>query len=384
MTRSKAHLSLGAGLDEESLYAGELDALDPRALRRRAPRPRRRPWRYLLLPAHPWQWEHKLAITFAPDVARRDIVCLGVERPTATAHSSRSVRSSTPTVRSGTTSRPRSSIQNMGFMRGLSPRYMRATPAINDWVAGIVEADEELRECGFGVLRERAAIGYTGDAYHRLSGSLGVPQDARRALAREPAAAACRRRTSSRRWRRCCTATATAGTLVTELIAASRIPPREWVATYLRAYLRPIVHCLLRYDLAFMPHGENLILVLQDHVPTRVLMKDIGEEVAVLGDLPLPDGRRAGTHVGARPSQGAGRAHRCLRRLPAFPRRHPRRGRGARAGRVLVARRRHDRRARSGTPRAGRGLAGSTCSRPSSATRCLNRLQLRNTLRWST
>ena len=61
------------------------------------------------------------------------------------------------------------------------------------------------------------------------------------------------------------------------------------MATYLRAYLRPLVHCLLAHDLAFMPHGENLVMVLRDHVPTRMVMKDIGEEVAVLSDRPLPD-----------------------------------------------------------------------------------------------
>ena len=32
---------------------------------------------YLLLPVHPWQWVNKLAVTFAPDVARRDLVHLG-------------------------------------------------------------------------------------------------------------------------------------------------------------------------------------------------------------------------------------------------------------------------------------------------------------------
>ena len=49
------------------------------------------------------------------------------------------------------------------------------------------------------------------------------------------------------------------------------------------------MHCLLRHDLAFMAHGENLIMVLRDGVPMRMLMKDIGEEVAVLGDQPLPE-----------------------------------------------------------------------------------------------
>jgi siderophore synthetase component len=38
-----------------------------------------------------------------------------------------------------------------------------------------------------------------------------------------------------------------------------------------------------------MPHGENVLLVLRDGVPVRVLMKDIGEEVGVLNDeTPLP------------------------------------------------------------------------------------------------
>ena len=46
-------------------------------------------------------------------------------------------------------------------------------------------------------------------------------------------------------------------------------PPQDWVRRYLRAYLRPLVHCLLAHDLAFMPHGENLILVLDGHVPVR-------------------------------------------------------------------------------------------------------------------
>ena len=40
-----------------------------------------------------------------------------------------------------------------------------------------------------------------------------------------------------------------------------------------------------------MPHGENLILVLRDDVPVRVIMKDIAEEIAVLSpSTPVPEG----------------------------------------------------------------------------------------------
>jgi siderophore synthetase component/RimJ/RimL family protein N-acetyltransferase len=284
--RTKAHLSLGEGLDEEALYAGELDALTRERFDAELRDLGLDPDDYLLMPAHPWQWQHKLAITFAPDVARRDIVCLGSSDDRYRAQQSirtffNADRPERHYVKTAL------SIQNMGFMRGLSPRYMRATPAINDWVAALVEDDEELRDCGFGVLRERAAIGYTGDAYHGL-GTSSAYTKMLAALWREsplPQLAPGERLATmasllhrDRNGRH----------LVTELILASGGPPQDWVASYLRAYVRPVAHCLHRYELAFMPHGENLILVLEGHVPTRVLMKDIGEEIAVMGDLPLP------------------------------------------------------------------------------------------------
>jgi siderophore synthetase component len=50
----------------------------------------------------------------------------------------------------------------------------------------------------------------------------------------------------------------------------------------MKAYLTPLLHCFYKYDLSFMPHGENLILVLDHHVPVRAIMKDIAEECAIL------------------------------------------------------------------------------------------------------
>lgn len=70
------------------------------------------------------------------------------------------------------------------------------------------------------------------------------------------------------------------------------------LAAYLRVYLRPLVHCVRAHALAFMPHGENVILVLEGHVPVGAFLKDIGEEVTVLDDQPLPpDVERIRAHV---------------------------------------------------------------------------------------
>ncbi len=171
---------------------------------------------------------------------------------------------------------------------------MRTTPAVNDWVAGLVAADPVLADAGFGVLREHAAIGYTGDAYHRIgSGSAqrGAPQ--RKMLAalwrespvprlapgeRPVTMAALLHRDARGR------------SVAAALVQRSGLDAATWVGRYLDAYLRPVVHCLTEHQLLFMPHGENLVLVLRDGVVSRVFMKDIGEEVVVVGDVAVPDG----------------------------------------------------------------------------------------------
>ncbi|MGP5921405.1 GNAT family N-acetyltransferase [Brachybacterium alimentarium] len=286
--RSLSHLAVGHGLDEQehlhqALSTEELDAFTDRLACRGLD-----PSDYHLLPLHPWQAEHRLPITFAADIARDDLVPLGPGGDEFQAQQSlrtffNRTRPGAPYVKVAL------AIQNMGFLRGLSPHYMRDTPAINDWVAALVAEDPTFADAGFSVLRERAALGYTGDAYHRTTGTnphrkmlaalwrenpVPLLEDGEQAL------------TMAALLHRDHEGTA----LVTELIRASGLSPQEWLDRYLSAYLYPLVHALLAHDVVFMPHGENLILRVRDHVVTGAFMKDIGEETAVLGERPLPVG----------------------------------------------------------------------------------------------
>ncbi len=79
--------------------------------------------------------------------------------------------------------------------------------------------------------------------------------------------------------------------VVSALIQRSGLAPIEWLRRYFEAYLVPLVHCLYEYELAFMPHGENVILILENGVPVRAIMKDIAEEIVVMGGdrLELPE-----------------------------------------------------------------------------------------------
>ncbi len=110
--------------------------------------------------------------------------------------------------------------------------------------------------------------------------------------------------------------------MVSALIERSGLAPAEWLRRYFEAYLVPLVHCLYAYELAFMPHGENVILVLEDGVPVSAVMKDIAEEIVVMGDrLELPDGGRADQGRDPRRGEGPGHLHRRLRLHLPVPRR---------------------------------------------------------------
>ncbi|RXF74212.1 IucA/IucC family protein [Hansschlegelia zhihuaiae] len=274
-------------LDYRSLMAAELGPETLRAFEARLRALALDPADYLYLPAHPWQWFNKLAVTFAADVATRKIVCLGQSEDRYLPQ--QSIRTffnvSRPDRHYVKTA---ISVLNMGFMRGLSPKYMVATPAINEWLWDLVAGDPFFRSKNFSILREVAAIGYRYSVYDE-----GLRQDS---AYKKMLAALWRESPMSRlkTGERLMTMASLlhvdpdGDALLPALIAASGLEPDEWLRRYLDAYLAPLVHAFYAHDLAFMPHGENLIMVLKDNAPVGMLMKDIGEEIGVLNATKRP------------------------------------------------------------------------------------------------
>lgn len=244
---------------------------------------------YLLMPVHPWQWQNKLLTVFAADIANNDIVYLG--RGEDGYQAQQSIRTffnrSRPDRRYVKTAL---SVLNMGFMRGLSPYYMATTPAINEWLAQLVAGDEWLQRCGFRILREVAAVGYHNRHYEQALSGDSAYKKMFAALWRDNPAV------NLQPGQRLMTMASFLHVdhhqkaLLPALIADSGLPAEEWVARYLRCYLSPLLHCFYQHDLVFMPHGENLIMLLENNAPISAFMKDIGEEIAVMNpDAVLPE-----------------------------------------------------------------------------------------------
>ncbi|MQM27257.1 IucA/IucC family protein [Glycomyces albidus] len=233
-----------------------------------------------LIPVHPWQWRNKISVTFAPEIAAGRLVPLGEGHDEFQAQQSiRTFFNRTDPGRDYV--KTALSVLNMGFMRGLSTEYMEVTPAICDWVADLVHGDATLKRHGVTVLRERAAVGYRHPAYSQAP--KGSPyRKMLAALWRESPVPKLAKGERAATMASLLHVDRDGKPFASALIRRSGLRPADWLRGYLDAYLVPLVHCLYKYGLVFMPHGENIILVLKDGAVERVFLKDIGEECAVL------------------------------------------------------------------------------------------------------
>ncbi|WP_435272511.1 IucA/IucC family protein [Streptomyces parvulus] len=286
--RSRAAFTAGVGIEYESFVRDELgEGTVDRfhgVLRERGLDPAD----YLLIPVHPWQWWNKLTVTFAAEVARGHLVCLGEGDDEYLAQ--QSIRTffnaSHPDKHYVKTAL---SVLNMGFMRGLSAAYMEATPAINDWLARLIEGDPVLKSTGLSIIRERAAVGYRHLEYEQATDRYSPYRKMLAALWRESPVSSLREGETLATMASLVHVDHEGASFAGALIERSGLAPAEWLRHYLRAYYVPLLHSFYAYDLVYMPHGENVILVLEDGVVRRAIYKDIAEEIAVMDpDAVLP------------------------------------------------------------------------------------------------
>ncbi|MET9319082.1 IucA/IucC family siderophore biosynthesis protein [Streptomyces sp. NPDC003038] len=278
----------GAGLDHDSFIRAELGEVAVAGFAAKMAALGLDLADYHLLPVHPWQWWNKTTVTFAAEIANRRLVLLGEGEDAYLAQ--QSIRTffntTTPTKHYVKTA---ISVLNMGFMRGLSAAYMEATPAINDWLHQLIQSDPVLRSVDFSIIRERAAIGYHHRQYERATDRYSPYRKMLAALWRESPVNFVSGEERLATMASLLHVDADGKSFVGALIAESGLTPAEWFGHYLRAYLVPLLHCFYQYDLAYMPHGENTILVIEGGVVKRAIFKDIAEEIVVMDpDAVLP------------------------------------------------------------------------------------------------
>ena len=242
---------------------------------------------YYFIPMHPWQWFNKLANIFSTEVAKGNLICLGYGPDQYLAQQSiRTLFNHSNPHKFYT--KTALSILNMGFMRGLPMYYLGTAPKMAVWLEELLYNDPFIQETGFKMLSEIASISYVNPYFEEF----GAHNDYNKMLAslwRESPITAITEKQKPLTMAAFLHIDDEGVALLPRIIKASKLSIQSWLRNYFKAYLSPLLHCFYQYDLVFMPHGENIIIVLEDHVPVSILLKDITEEACILSpDVKLP------------------------------------------------------------------------------------------------
>ncbi len=274
--------------DPGTLYAQELPEPVRRAFTETIAGAGKDPSEYLWLPVHPWQWDETIAPLYAPQLAAGLLIELPSDGELRLPQ--QSIRTflniSRPTGRSV---KLPLSILNTLVWRGLPTERTLAAPAVTDWIHAVRDTDPYLRETRVILLGETASVTVAHPLYDRLP---QVPYQFRELLGciwREPIgpqlAPGERARTLAALLQRGRDGRA----LTAELVGRSGLPADVWLKRLFAALLPPLLHFLYRYGTVFSPHGENAIVVFDEHdAPVRLAVKDFVDDVNLSAE-PLPE-----------------------------------------------------------------------------------------------
>jgi siderophore synthetase component len=235
---------------------------------------------YTFIPVHPWQWNNKLLVQYAADIANKLLIPLG------TGEDSYSPQQSIRTFYN--TSHPHKhyvktaiSILSTGNIRGLSPKQMAIAPRVTNWVMNMLQQDIYLQDLGLVLLGEVATASYTHPYYHAI---IDPPYQYREFLGvlwRESAEKYLQSGERIITMASLLYVDDEGNSLVSELVKRSGLAMDAWLRAYLQAYLKPLLQIYYQHSLCVTPHGENIILVLKNDVPVRIIIKDFVDDIVL-------------------------------------------------------------------------------------------------------
>jgi siderophore synthetase component len=283
VSRSKSRFTCMNGLSYETLLSHELEAKTLNHFNELLLLGGVDPLDYHYMPVHEWQWNNKLLFFYANEIAMKHIIPITYGDDGYFAQQSiRTFFNYTHPEKNYV--KTAVSILNTTLYRGLSPEKLKVAPMMAQWVSSIIQKDDFLKRSGFILLNEVATLSYPHPDFSCISGAPYQYNEMLGVIWRESVM-----KYAKKDERPVCMASLlyldpSKKPLIAAWIERSGLNAEEWINAYLKVYLKPLIHCFYRHRMFFVPHGENVILLLRDHVPARMVLKDFVEEVQLAPD----------------------------------------------------------------------------------------------------
>ncbi|MFN7125728.1 MAG: IucA/IucC family protein, partial [Allorhizobium sp.] len=221
---------------------------------------------HALVPLHPWQWRHLKDGLLADWIADGRVASLGENGdPYRATQSIRTLINHADPARAHV--KLPLDIVNTSSMRVLEPHSIVTAPHLSRWLAGLVAGDENFRSrYPLDILQEYAGIRV--DAHGALDGKLGLMlRESPKILPGEQAVP----------FNALMMLEADGKPFIAPFIARHGLRP--WLHRMLEVAVLPVWHLMVHHGVALEAHGQNMILVLRNGWPERLILRDFHESV---------------------------------------------------------------------------------------------------------
>ncbi|KQN98997.1 IucA/IucC family protein [Paenibacillus sp. Leaf72] len=226
---------------------------------------------FTFVPVHPWQWREKIAPLYFRFMASGRMVVLGEEGDHYSPQ--QSIRSlSNRNNRLKNNVKTAISIVNTSAVRLLGTHHVTNAPILSDWLESIVASDRYLHdELKLVLLKEHAGVSFR---YNLLPGPVrAAGYGTLGAIWRESVYVHLEEGEEAAPFTVLCHIGADGKPFIDSWVQREGL--RSWLDKLLAASMLPLIHLLFEHGIAMESHGQNLVLIHKQGVPSRIALRDL-------------------------------------------------------------------------------------------------------------
>lgn len=235
---------------------------------------------FILLPVHPWQWDHIIQMQYAEELSHLNLIDLGVAGDFYQPQISLRTLSNISRPEKMDIKLPLS-ILNTSAVRGISSRYIKPAALISEEVHTLCQQDPFLKQRQTEVLQEKAGVSYQHPLYKQISQSPYRYQETLGAIWRESAQQKIASDEIAILTSSLFHQDLNGHSLIGAYIKNSGLSIEQWLSRYFEVVVIPLYHLQLKYGLGLVAHGQNIVLKLKNYVPQGILLKDFQGDLRV-------------------------------------------------------------------------------------------------------
>ncbi|MFC6245011.1 IucA/IucC family protein [Flavobacterium psychroterrae] len=245
--KNRATLRLQSDMNEQSFYENEIGAEKLSELKNKLNQSKVNPDDYIFIPVHLWQWQNKLVMQFANDIASKNLIPLELTEDIYSPQ--QSIRTffnqSKPNKHYVKTSM---SILNTSHIRGLCPKQLSIAPLLTEYIKDILKKDQHLQKMGVVLLGEMVSVSYTHPNYSKIENYPYQYNEYLGAMWRESPINFLKHGENLMTMAALLYVDDHGKSLVEELIEKSGISTEQWLKAYMTAYLKPVLQIYYQHS----------------------------------------------------------------------------------------------------------------------------------------